>query len=162
LRCFTNINPTRGRVWLTADRFAVLAGKFAQEAGLERFARRSMSGPGLADLLKKAVGWKGAGQSAYDKFMLHFHDYLKEKSDFQQSCQSNRLEFPPMSTWLCFTDSVPHAVLSGQYALEQTFIVPAQAMVAPEKSPLRVLEKIAGCPLINAKAGRLEPSRVQS
>jgi hypothetical protein len=38
-------------------------------------------------------------------------------------------------------------VLSGQYALEQTLIIPLQAMVAPEKAPIRVLEKIAGMPL---------------
>jgi hypothetical protein len=37
--------------------------------------------------------------------------------------------------------------LSGQYALEQTFIIPLQAMVAPQKAPIRVLEKIAGMPL---------------
>jgi hypothetical protein len=42
---------------------------------------------------------------------------------------------------------VPHAVLSGQYALEQTFIIPVRALVTPEKSPIRVLEKMAGRPL---------------
>jgi hypothetical protein len=36
--------------------------------------------------------------------------------------------------------------------LEQTFIIPLQAMVAPHKAPLRVLEKIAGTPLIAQSA----------
>jgi hypothetical protein len=35
-------------------------------------------------------------------------------------------------------------VLSGKYALEQTFIVSAEAMVAPEVAPVRVLEKMYG------------------
>jgi hypothetical protein len=36
------------------------------------------------------------------------------------------------------------AVLSGQYALEQTFIIPVESLVSPEQSPLRVLEAIVG------------------
>jgi hypothetical protein len=82
--------------------------------------------------------------------MLHFHDYLKEKSDFQENCRKERIEFPPQSVWLCYTDSVPHAVLSGQYALEQTFIIGLDGLVTPERAPIRVLEKIAGKPLANA------------
>ena len=42
---------------------------------------------------------------------------------------------------------VSHAVLSGQFALEQTFIISKSALVLPEKAPVRVLERIAGCPL---------------
>ncbi|MGI8967127.1 MAG: Kdo hydroxylase family protein [Limisphaerales bacterium] len=148
LRCFTNINPTDPRIWLTTDRLPVLAQNFARRAGLELFAsrRRSRFSP-LITGLKKAVGMKAVEHSAYDKFMLRFHDYLKENSEFQKNCPKIRLEFPPVSTWICYTDSVPHAVLSGQYALEQTFIVPISAMVTPEKSPLRILEKMAGRPL---------------
>jgi hypothetical protein len=82
--------------------------------------------------------------------MLRFHDYLKEKSDFQENCRKVRIEFPPGSTWICFTDSVPHAVLSGQYALEQTFIIDLRGLVTPERAPIRVLEKIAGRPMANA------------
>jgi hypothetical protein len=39
-------------------------------------------------------------------------------------------------------------VLSGQFALEQTFIVSRQAMLAPEHAPLGVLERLTGMPLI--------------
>ncbi|MDB5302242.1 MAG: hypothetical protein JWO87_3905, partial [Phycisphaerales bacterium] len=42
-----------------------------------------------------------------------------------------------------------HSVLSGQFALEQTFIVPIRAMVAPQKSPLKVLEGLCGTALAN-------------
>jgi hypothetical protein len=42
---------------------------------------------------------------------------------------------------------VSHAVLEGQYALEQTFLVSRAAMVEPEKSPVSILERLAGFPL---------------
>ena len=47
-------------------------------------------------------------------------------------------------TWLCYTDSVPHAAMAGQYVLEQTFYLPAAGMADPAKSPLRILEKLSG------------------
>ena len=55
-----------------------------------------------------------------------------------------RLEFPPLTTWLVFTDGVAHAVLSGQYAIEQTFVVPVESLVSPEHAPIRVLESTWG------------------
>ena len=76
--------------------------------------------------------------------MLHFHDWMKENSELQNGLQRRRVEFPPNTTWLVYTDTVPHAVLSGQFAVEQTFIVPVDAMVAPEAAPLRVLERLSG------------------
>ena len=85
--------------------------------------------------------------SAYDSFMLHFHDWLKENSQFQSSAEKTRLAFPPLATWLVFTDGVPHAALSGQFALEQTFIVPPSALAAPDYAPIHVLEKLCGRPL---------------
>ncbi|HZQ90584.1 MAG TPA: Kdo hydroxylase family protein [Terriglobales bacterium] len=143
LRVFTNIGP-RPRVWLTAQRFPELAREFAESAGLRRFAD---SGAGaLAPLQRalRALGLPVTERSAYDRFMLRFHDWLKENSAFQARPSKIRTEFPPLSTWLVMTDTVPHAVLSGQYALEQTFIVPVDALQAPESAPIRVLEKIAG------------------
>jgi hypothetical protein len=151
LRCFSNINPAAPRVWNTTDEFSVLAQKYATDAGLAGFAAGG-SAPGnpLLRGVKKMFGLKGVDPSAYDRFMLRFHDYLKEKTDFQQNCPKVRIEFPPGSTWICFTDSVAHAVLSGQYALEQTFIVGLRGLVTPERAPIRVLEKIAGRPLAHA------------
>ncbi len=151
LRCFININLERSRNWLTTDGFAQLAEKYARPAGLEEIARQGGSAGSFLNLLKRAAGLQSANRSAYDKFMLRFHDYLKENSDFQRDCPKIHIPFPPMSTWMCYTDSVPHAVLSGQYALEQTFIIPVRALVTPEKSPIRILEKMAGRPL----AGRV-------
>ncbi len=57
------------------------------------------------------------------------------------------MEFPPKSSWLVFTDLVGHAVLAGQYALEQTFTVSRQALRQPEQAPVSILERLAGVPL---------------
>jgi hypothetical protein len=153
LRCFTNINPAQPRVWNTTDGFAVLAEKFAAGAGLAEFAANgSPRANPLVRYVKKMLGFKAVDHSAYDRFMLRFHDYLKERREFQENCRKIRLEFAPASTWICFTDSVPHAVLSGQYALEQTFIIPLSALVIPDQAPIRVLERMAGGPLANRVA----------
>ncbi|MGO8700075.1 MAG: Kdo hydroxylase family protein [Limisphaerales bacterium] len=148
LRCFTNINPSASRIWNTTEGFSTLATRYAETAGLSRFAAEGSrrSNP-LVRRIKKALGLKAVDHSAYDRFMLRFHDFLKEQSDFQEKCRKVRLEFPPGSTWICYTDSVPHAVLSGQYALEQTFIIPMPAMVMPEMAPISLLEKMAGASL---------------
>jgi hypothetical protein len=45
---------------------------------------------------------------------------------------------------MVYTETVPHSVQAGQYALEQTFLVRPEAMVTPESSPLAILEKMAG------------------
>ncbi len=69
---------------------------------------------------------------------------MKEDAAFQETTPKNRWEFPPNSTWLVFTDGVSHAVLSGQYALEQTFLIPQSALVDPQRSPLAILQRITG------------------
>ena len=88
-------------------------------------------------------------RSPYDDFMLRFHHYLKENAQFQQSCPKTRHEFPPGSCWMVFTDMVSHAVLSGQFALEQTLIVPRDTLMTPEKAPVRVLERLSSRSLVS-------------
>lgn len=153
LRVFVNINPAVNRIWEVAEPFEPLAGKLAQKAGLPRYAKYAGS-PGrklrrtVAPIFR-SIGLKNLDRSPYDHFMLHFHDWLKENRDYQEKWPKTRLEFPPQSCWLVYTDTVPHSVLSGQFALEQTFIVPIRAMVAPQKSPLKVLEGLCGTALAN-------------
>ena len=77
--------------------------------------------------------------------MLKFHHFLKGNEEFQRTTPRSRWEFPPQSTWLVFTDMVSHAVLSGQFALEQTFIVSRRSLVDTEKAPVSILERMAGC-----------------
>lgn len=143
LRIFTNIHPFRDRVWNVSGPFSSLANQYAAEAGLHELKRRVF--------VQRISPWLRAfgvpNRSTYDRFMLRFHDFLKESSHYQEHAHPWRLAFPPGSTWLAFTDGVPHAVLSGQYALEQTFVVPMKALISPEQAPLRILEKLAGKPL---------------
>jgi len=145
LRVFTNINPLRARSWIVGDGFDLLAPRHAREAGLERVMRRHQSLTARlwrrgGQILRMAGG--GNERTAYDAFMLHFHVWLKENEAFQRNCTKLAIDFPPGSTWLVFTDYVPHAVLTGQFALEQTFIVHQQGMVTPEKAPIRILEAL--------------------
>jgi 3-deoxy-D-manno-octulosonic acid hydroxylase-like protein len=148
LRIFTNLNPKQARVWHTTDPFRSLAERYAEQAGLLRFAEQSWVSRTVEDLGAK-LGFRPAGRTPYDMFMLSFHDYLKENTDFQKGCRKIRLEFPPLSTWLVLTDGVAHAVMSGQYALEQTFLLEPEALVVPDEAPYRILERIAGQPLVS-------------
>jgi 3-deoxy-D-manno-oct-2-ulosonic acid (Kdo) hydroxylase len=144
LRVFTNLHATNPRVWYAIGDFGWLAEKYAGNAGVRRFAekngafRRSMSRFGAK------LGLKRLSRTQYDRFMLRFHDYLKENDDFQHNSPKVRLEFPPLATWMVFTDGVAHAAMSGQFALEQTLLIPAEALVAPESAPYRILERVAG------------------
>jgi hypothetical protein len=148
LRVFTNLNPSKPRVWNTAENFELLAKRYAKDAGLDRIADDSWVSRTVQDLGAK-LGFRAAGRTPYDMFMLGFHDYLKENADFQKNFPKNHLEFPPLSTWLVFTDGVAHAAMSGQFALEQTFLVPPKALVAPDFAPYKILENIAGRSLVS-------------
>ena len=148
LRLFTNINPSENRVWITSQTFDVLAPRFARSIGLPA-ARRKNVVARAARRLASALGVAGARRSPYDNFMHDCHNAMKEDAEFQRSCPKQRWEFPPNSTWMVFTDFVSHAVLEGQYALEQTFILSHRAMVQPEKAPVAILEGLAGHPLTN-------------
>jgi len=144
LRVFTNVNPSNDRVWMVGERFPQLAERFAEAAGLRKFAQASRALRGL----KRGLGafLPIPDRAPYDSFMLHFHDWLKENVAFQTTLEGKeQIAFPPMSTWLVLTDGVPHAALSGQFAMEQTFIIPVEALVAPEVAPIRILEKLSGC-----------------
>lgn len=148
LRVFTNIHPEKKRVWITADPFRVVASKYAQDAGLKSIAESSSSAAGkLKNASAKflnAAGLPVVPRSAYDSFMLHFHEYLKRNNDFQANTRKYEFEFPPDSTWMCFTDVVPHSVKAGQHAVEQTFIISRASMADPANSPLSILESICG------------------
>lgn len=148
LRIFTNLNPSKVRVWNTTGGFESLARKYAGDAGLQKFAEGSGISRTVQGLAEK-LGLRGAGRTPYDMFMLRFHDYLKENPEFQRECPKTKLEFPPLATWLVFTDGVAHAAMSGQYALEQTLLIPPSALVAPQEAPYRILETIAGQALVS-------------
>jgi hypothetical protein len=148
LRCFTNVNPAQSREWLTGDPFSILAEREALHAGLTRFAHSAgspVSGARRAAIRTlRGLGLPLTDRSPYDAFMLHFHDWLKANRQYQESCARYSFALPPGSTWLVFTDVVPHAVLGGRLALEQTVIVDRNSLRSPELSPSAILERIAG------------------
>ncbi|MEJ2007311.1 MAG: Kdo hydroxylase family protein [Acidobacteriota bacterium] len=148
MRFFINLNPTRPRVWLTSESFGALADRFAEQAGLLAMGRRAAS-PARRQLARigRFANLPQFRRSPYDVVMHQFHNFLKENEDFQKNCPKQRVEFPPRSSWIVFTDSVSHAVLSGQMAIEQTFIIPCRLMVHPEQAPARILERMAGVSL---------------
>jgi hypothetical protein len=148
LRVFTNINPTTPRVWNTYDDFQALARQHAENAGLSGFAERDGLVSRTVQSWGRALGIRGMGRTPYDMFMLRFHDYLKENVEFQERAPKTRMDFPPLSTWMIYTDGVAHAAMSGRYALEQTLLIPRDALVSVESAPFRVLEHIAGRPLV--------------
>jgi len=76
--------------------------------------------------------------------MLGLHDHGKLDDEYQATAPRERVDFPAGSTWVCFTDQVLHAALGGQFLLEQTFFLPVAGMGDAQRSPLRVLERLAG------------------
>jgi len=149
LRFFNNIHPARSRDWVVGDPFAEVVREFAPS---QIAPHPDTAVNKLGKSLGRAVGLGAAipsiKRSPYDDFMMRFHNFLKENARFQAECTKHPWKFPSGSSWMVYTDTVPHAVLAGQYALEQTFLVKPEALVAPEHSPLKVLERIAGAPLV--------------
>jgi hypothetical protein len=149
LRFFNNIHPSRTRDWVVSDPFAKTVKQFAPaeiaphcDGAVSRVAKSLGRGIGLGAAIPSIK------RSPYDDFMMRFHNFLKENSRFQADCPKYSFDFPPGSSWMVYTDTVPHAVLAGQYALEQTFLVRPEVLVAPQISPLKVLEEIAGAQLV--------------
>jgi hypothetical protein len=144
LRFFNNIHPSRTRDWIVTDPFATIAPRYAPA----EIALPAATGPvgralrGLASGIGIGKAVPSLKRSPYDDFMMRFHNFLKENAAFQAECPKYEHKLPPGSSWMVYTDMVPHAVLSGQYALEQTFLIDHQAMVTPERSPLTVLESL--------------------
>jgi len=140
LRVFTNVNPEgRCRSWRIGDEFEAVASRFAPEL--------RMPLPGSGQLLRLLRITKTT-RSPYDALMLQLHDRMKADADFQARTPQTTIDFPAGSTWMAFTDQVSHAAMAGQYQLEQTFLLPVDAMGEPDRSPLRVLERLKGRRLI--------------
>lgn len=143
LRVFSNINPDgKSREWVIGEPFDDVAAKL-----LPKIPKPL---PGSAQLLKALKLTRGL-RSEYDHYMLNLHDRGKLDRQYQQSCPKTAVSLPAGSSWLVYTDLVPHAVKSGQYALEQTFYLPVAAMQEPALSPLRKLEGLLGRGLVDER-----------
>jgi 3-deoxy-D-manno-oct-2-ulosonic acid (Kdo) hydroxylase len=139
LRVFCNVNPVEDRVWRVGEDFAVMA------ATLLPRVRRAW--PGEAALLSALRVTKGV-RSDYDHLMLGLHDRAKYDLSFQRDCAQQIVRFAPGTTWLCFSDQVMHAAVSGQHMLEQTIHLPVAALYDRASSPLAILERLCGRTLL--------------
>jgi hypothetical protein len=140
LRVFTNVNPHGvPRVWRVGEPFEDMAQRF--------LPRIKPQMPGAAWLLNLLHVTKSL-RSEYDHLMLNLHDGMKADLDYQKTSPQETMPFPPGSVWVCFSDQTSHAVMSGQFMLEQTFFLPVKAMAQPECAPLGILERLKGRALV--------------
>jgi hypothetical protein len=141
LRVFTNINPVDDRVWRVGEPFEAMAKAF--------LPRIRPQPPGAATALWLLQATKSR-RTAYDHVMLGLHDRAKADLAYQRDCAQETVRFAPGTTWICFSDEVMHAAVSGQFMLEQTINLPLAALYDAATSPLRVLERLTGRPLVSA------------
>ncbi len=140
LRVFTNINPKDApRVWRVGEPFEDMARRFLPVI--------KPQAPGSAWLMNLLHITKSKC-SEYDHLMLHLHDAMKADLDYQKSSPQETMPFPPGSVWICFSDQTSHAVMSGQFMMEQTFFLPVKSMARPERAPLGILERLKGKALV--------------
>lgn len=134
LRVFTNLNPQgQPRVWRVGEPFEDMARRF-----LPRVKPYSA-------WQAKALHWlhvTKSFRSEYDHLMLQLHDGMKADLDYQQQAPQLSMPFPPGSTWVCYSDQTSHAVMSGQYMMEQTLHLPAARQSDPAASPLAILQRL--------------------
>lgn len=140
LRLFTSISPSgQPHEWRVGEPFEDLAARF--------IGKLSSTSRGRARLYA-LVGLTTGVRWPYDQMMLALHDGMMQAAEYQDNAPSMPCVFPAGTTWICFTDQVPHAVVSGHLTLEQTFHLPVEAMAEPDRSPLRVLERLTGRRLV--------------
>jgi hypothetical protein len=136
MRLFSNVNPGHApRIWNVGEPFAEMA---------EKILPRVKEPTAVSSWFRAATFQTRGVRSAYDNLMLGLHDGAKLDMDYQRATSKTEIAFPPGTTWLCYTDQVMHAALSGQFVLEQTFHLDIDAMAHPDRAPIRVLEKMTG------------------
>lgn len=143
LRVFSNLNPREPRVWRVGESFETMARTL--------LPRIKAPLPGSAAVLRALHVTKGV-RSDYDHYMLNLHDRAKEDMEYQRTCAQQVVPMPPGATWLCFSDQVMHAAVSGQYMLEQTIHLPVAALYDRARAPLAILERLTGRKLVPARA----------
>ncbi|TAK90485.1 MAG: 3-deoxy-D-manno-oct-2-ulosonic acid (Kdo) hydroxylase [Burkholderiaceae bacterium] len=140
LRVFANVNPHGvPRVWRIGEPFEALAQRV--------LPRIPTPLPGSSWLLH-ALHITKQRRSEYDHIMLNLHDRMKADLEYQAQAPQVTMSLAAGSVWICFSDQVSHAAMSGQFMLEQTLHVPVDALAVPEKSPLRTLERLTARALV--------------
>ncbi|MEG0676998.1 MAG: Kdo hydroxylase family protein [Comamonas sp.] len=143
LRVFTNVNPHgQPRVWRVGEPFEAVAKKFLPRA--KPYVRWQAKALEMLHVTKSF-------RSEYDHLMLQLHDGMKGDLDYQQNAPQETVPFAAGSTWVCFSDQAVHAVMAGQYMLEQTLFLPPGSEYDKEASPLAILTRLKGHPLVDAR-----------
>ena len=149
LRFFSNINLVETRVWKSAGLFPELYQKYGDAAEIASLGKQglketvtdklytgtlyAMSRLGLPQLLM-------ADSSPYDRAMQKLHHYLKDDDHYQTDNNiSVQLDFPPMCSWLVMTDTVSHAVVSGQHSLVNTYYVKRRRCKRQDLVPYNII-----------------------
>jgi hypothetical protein len=136
LRVFSNINPSgQPRTWKIGGSFDEVARRF--QPSLRPPVWGSHAAMYMVRVTKDV-------RTPYDHYMLQLHDRMKADDDYQARSDHQTHNFPAGSTWMVFTDQVPHAALAGIHQLEQTFYVPVASLRNQASAPLRVLEQLMG------------------
>lgn len=140
LRVFCNVNPDGvPRVWRVGEPFEETAKKFLPKAKpYSKWQAKAMR------LLRVTKSFR----SEYDHLMLQLHDGMKSDLDYQKQVNQVTMPFAAGSVWVCFSDQASHAVMSGQYMLEQTLHLPPEKQYNPDASPLSVLSRLTGRELV--------------
>jgi hypothetical protein len=145
LRVFANVNPNGvPRVWRVGESFETVARRYLPKAKPYRLWQ--------AKLLNAVHATKSL-RSEYDHYMLQLHDLMKFDEDYQRNGTQVTMPFPPGCQWVCFSDQATHAVMSGQYMMEQTLYLPPGREVNPHSSPLAILTRQIGRPLAGVGQG---------
>jgi len=141
LRVFHNLNPHGApRQWRVGEPFETFAARFVP--GIPRPI------PGSAWAMH-TLGLTKARRSEYDHLMLQLHDRVKADLAYQKDAPQLAVDFAPGTTWIVFSDQVLHAAMGGQYMLEQTLYLDVERQQQPATSPLRMLERMTGRPLLD-------------
>ena len=148
-RFFVNVNGDgKDRVWASKGPFheiyrrhgaaAGIAKPTIQESWLNRFRTWFVTQLGrLNPVLKTALD-----SSPYDRAMRKMHNYMKDTPEFQADMQGHEeFSFPAGSAWMCFTDGVSHACLSGQHSFIDTYVVRLRNCRVPDAAPYNILQK---------------------
>jgi 3-deoxy-D-manno-oct-2-ulosonic acid (Kdo) hydroxylase len=140
LRLFCNVNPAgQTHLWRIGEPFEQTAGRFLTSI------RPPFPFSSVALMLTSTTKSR---RTFYDHIMLCLQDRMKRDQRYQEEAQQVKVEFPAGSTWLAFTDQVPHAAMHGQYQLEQTFLLDISRLHDQSSAPLHVLERLAGRKLV--------------
>ena len=140
LRVFINVNPEKKpRVWRIGEPFEDIAKRYIHAIKPYSYLQAK-----IIDVL----GITKSFRSKYDHLMLGLHDAMKSDMKYQKNSPQITMPFKPGTVWICFSDQAAHAVMSGQFMMEQTFHLPPSKQYFKKKSPLEVLRRLTGEKLI--------------